>query len=104
MDTHEINVEPLLSRRIIDLSGNEFVALTRYASANTGAHAPVAPTQAIGITALARALSCSPSQIANMRRDGALQGCVISHVGRNYVFNVDKAREAANHWKVEKGK
>ena len=60
------------------------------------------PRQAIGISALADALACSPSQIATMRREGVLDGAIISHIGRNIVFDVAKARSAANAWKKEK--
>ena len=102
MDLNNTNIEHLLSRRLIDLEGRDFVALAKYAGANVATVMPLPPIQAIGIPALANALSCSPSQIANMRRDGALNNCIISHVGRNYVFDVEKAREAANHRKASK--
>lgn len=99
----DIDIHLLLSRRLIDMQGSDFVALARFAGASSdGAHATMTPRQAIGISALADALSCSSSQVANMRRDGALDGAIISHVGRNIVFDVEKARAAANEWKKEK--
>ena len=99
-----IDYEAIKDRPVYTLSCAEFCALTQYAHmglADSDA-APIAHAQAIGISALASALSCSPSQIAIMRRDGALRDCVISHVGRKYVFDVEKARKAANNWKAAK--
>lgn len=57
--------------------------------------------QAIGLAALARALCCSTSQLAKLRRDGVLDDAIISRIGRRIVFDVDKARVAANKWHAE---
>ena len=103
MENKTMTIDHLLSRRLIDMEGRDFVALAKFAGASSdGANATMTPSQAIGINALASALACSPSQIATMRRDGALDGAVISHVGRNIVFDIDKARSAANDWKNRK--
>ena len=94
------DINNLFERRLIDMTGAEFVRLQAYALAS---HIPSASApevvQAVGMNALAEALSCSPSQVAKMRRDGALEPAIISHVGRNYVFDIQKAREAAIAWK-----
>lgn len=103
MNTSDITIEPLLTRRLIDLEGRDFLQLAMYAFSSVESHsAPAIPIQAIGITALAQALSCSVSQISTMRRDGVLDDCVISNVGRHIVFDVDKARAAANAWKSKR--
>lgn len=103
MNTSDISIEPLLTRRLIDLEGRDFLLLAQYAIASVdGPSAPALPVQAIGISALAQALSCSVSQISTMRRDGVLEKCVISNVGRHIVFDVDKARAAANAWKSKR--
>lgn len=88
----------LLNCRLIDLTGAEFLQLQRFGEPIAPA-APVPVQQAIGINALAVALSCSPSQISKMRKDGVLAPAIISRVGRNYVFDIDKARQAAIAWK-----
>ncbi len=104
MKNENIDINYLLSRRLIDLEGHEFVALTRYAFAqNDSPGCRIEGTrQAIGVNALANALSCSPSQIACMRRDGALDDAIISHIGRRIVFDIEKALIAANSWKSER--
>ena len=96
MDKKEINA--LLSRRLIDLEGRDFVALAQYAGAIAGSNEPVASSQAIGINALADALSCSASQIYNLNKAHMLDDAVISRIGRRIVYDVDKARAAANNW------
>lgn len=57
--------------------------------------------QAIGLSALARALCCSTSQVSKLRKDGALDKAIISRIGRRIVFDVAKARVAANKWHAE---
>ena len=97
--------EAYKDRLIVTLSCGEYCALSRYANAlvsDGGGTTPLAARQAVGIAALADALSCSPSQVAAMRRDGALDCAIISQVGRRIVFNIDQARSAANEWKKNK--
>ena len=94
----ERDIHNLLARRIIDMTGEEFLQLQRFGVPSAPA-APAPVQQAIGINALAVALSCSPSQISKMRKDGALAPAIISRVGRSYVFDVAKARQAAISWK-----
>ena len=94
----ETEMNNLLNRRLIDLTGAEFLQLQRFGvPAAPAAPAPI--QQAIGISVLADALSCSPSQVSKMQKAGVLQDAIISHVGRNYVFDIQKAREAAIAWK-----
>lgn len=100
MDSNDIS--KLLSRRLIDLEGRDFVALAQYAGSLTGASAPVTPIQAIGIDALADALSCSASQIYAIQKAHMLDDAVVSRIGRRIVFDVDKARAAANEWQASK--
>lgn len=92
----------LLNCRLIDLTGAEFLQLQRFGEPIAPA-APAPVQQAIGINALADALSCSPSQVSKMRKSGVLRAAIISHVGRNYVFDVAKARAAAISWKNRGG-
>lgn len=93
------NIKKLLGSRLIDMSGDDIVYLLRYSMSESVIQTPAPVQQAIGISALADALSCSPSQVSKMQKAGVLQDAIISHVGRNYVFDIQKAREAAIAWK-----
>ncbi len=93
------NIKKLLGSRLIDMSGDDIVYLLRYSMSESVIQTPAPVQQAIGINALAVALSCSPSQISKMRKSGVLRNAIISHVGRNYVFDIDKARQAAISWR-----
>ena len=88
----------LLDRHLFEMKGHDLVTLWRYAAPTDLRIAPVPSPQAIGITALADALSCSASQIYNLKKAHMLDDAVVSHVGRRIVFDVEKARAAANNW------
>lgn len=99
-----IDINTLLSLPIWQMTGAQFVALAQYANASAEAQVPVAPPQAIGIAELADALHCSVAQVAVMRRDGVLDEAIVSRIGRHIVFDIDKARKAANEWKMNQKK
>lgn len=92
------NISKLLDQHLFEMKGNDIVSLWRYAITAGTANAPIATTQAIGINALADALSCSASQIYNLNKAHMLDDAVISRIGRRIVYDVDKARAAANNW------
>lgn len=94
------NLDRLLGLRLIDMRGEEFLELAKSGGlvSDGDSHIPSSPTQAIGIAALAKALGCSSSQIYILRRDGILDDAIISRIGRNIIFDVDRARELANGW------
>ena len=97
--------ETVKDRPVYTLSCREFCELTRFANSGISgqfAAAPVASPQAIGIAALADALSCSASQIYILKKAHRLDDAVISRIGRRIVFDVDKARTAANAWQTAK--
>ena len=100
--TFEFEVDK--DRPLYSLSCREFIALARYIRDAAEENTNLSSEQAIGISALAAALNCSPSQISNMRRDGVLDMAIISRFGRNIVFDVKMAREAANRWYDDKKK
>ncbi len=95
MDTSVINVEELLSRPVWQMTGAEYCALTRYATAASGPVASSSP-QAVGIQALASELGCSASTLYAIKRLGVLDDAIVSRIGRKEVFNVEKARTLAN--------
>ena len=55
-----------------------------------------------GVKELAAHLSCCESTIYALRRDGVLDGAVVSQIGRRFVYDVDRARELANTYLAEK--
>lgn len=96
--------EAIKDRPVYTLTCKEFCELIRFANSgipDQGATTPSSP-QAVGINALADALSCSASQIYNLQKAHMLDDAVISRIGRRIVFDVDKARAAANEWQASK--
>lgn len=100
--TTNTDITSLLNRHLFEMKGNDLVALWRYATPSDARIAPVNPPQAIGINALASALSCSASQIYVLQKAHKLDDAVVSRIGRRIVFDVDKARAAANEWQASK--
>lgn len=101
---NNFDYEAIKDRPVYTLSCKEFCELTRFANSGIlgqGATTPSAP-QAIGIDALASALSCSASQIYVLQRSHMLDDAVVSRIGRRIVFDVEKARTAAIAWQAAK--
>ena len=95
-----------MGKMIVQLSCEEFCALTQYAV--EGLAAPVAGTvmpakihQVVGVTPLSTELGCSASFLYALKAKGVLDGAIISQIGKKAVFNVDKARELANQYQME---
>lgn len=104
MNEHTFNIGDVQDKPVYTLTCREFCALVQYANEKQNTNLTLPPAKAIGIPQLADALACSPAQISIMRREGVLDSSVISRVGRKIVFNVEKARDAANSWKREKAR
>ena len=96
--TEEFNIEDLLGRPLWQLSCAEYLALMRYLLAEYGSvtseSAP--PRQAIGMTALAKALGCSTSLLYGIRHNVNFEEAVISRIGRKEVYDIEIARKIAN--------
>ncbi len=95
-------INKLLNTRLLDLDGRQYLALQAYANNFNSRPVAVERAQAIGIAQLAQALHCSVSQVAKMRREGILDDAVISRLGRNIIFDIRKAENAANKWHENK--
>ena len=103
MDTNEININDLLGRPLWQLSCQEYIALMRYLLAqgvNGNMTSDSAPRQAIGMTALAKALGCSASLLYSIRHYIDFAPAIISHIGRKPVFDVEVARTLANEYMI----
>lgn len=88
-------ITDLLSRPLWQLTGEEYVRLHAYACSliKNAEAAPV--TKVTGVRQLAEYLSCCESTIYALKREGILDSSIISRVGKNTVFDGDKARELA---------
>jgi len=98
--TEEFNIKDLLGRPLWQLSCAEYLALMRYLLAEYGSvtseSAP--PRQAIGMTALAKALGCSTSLLYGIRHNVDFGDAVISRIGRKEVYDIEAVRTIANDY------
>lgn len=94
------NIDDLLGRPLWQLSCQEYLALMRYLLAKYGSisseSAP--PRQAIGMTALAKALGCSTSLLYGIRHNVDFGDAVISRIGRKEVYDIEAVRTIANDY------
>lgn len=100
MDTSAFNIDELLARPVWQMTGAEYCALTRYATAPSG-NVASSSQQAVGIQALAKELGCSASTLYAIKKYGTLDDAIISRIGRKEVFDVDKARTLANDYQTK---
>lgn len=95
-----ININDLLIRPIWQLSGAEYVALMRYVLTEFGnaSTESAPPRQAIGMSALAKALGCSTSLLYGIRHNVDFSNAVISRIGRKEVYDIEAVRTIANEY------
>lgn len=103
MENSRTNVKDLLGKMLVQLSGEEFCALTRFAVEGATPLASPLPVakQAVGISLLADALGCSVSFLYSLKAKGVLNDAIISHIGKKVVFDVEKARNLAEQYQAE---
>lgn len=93
----ENNVEQLLKTPIWQMTGEDFICLLRYAlDAHSATGKKDDRTLIAGARPLAEHLSCSESMVHKLLRDGALEPAIVSHIGKKWVFDGEKARACAN--------
>jgi len=92
----KIDVTSLLGKPIGEMTGEEFCVLTRYASADRQEGAP--KTYAYGIHQLGGIIGCSDSTIHSLKRQGVLDGAIVSQIGKRIIFDVPKARILADEY------
>lgn len=100
----KIDVLTLMSRPMWQITCEEFVALHHYASlhaeqAESKCNAKVLKN---GVRALAQYLSCCDSTIYSLKREGVLDKAIVSRIGKNIVFDAEKARILAEKYKQSK--
>ena len=95
-----VNIEDLLGRPMWQLSCHEYVTLMRHLLTEYGnvSSESTPPRQAIGITALSKALGCSTSLLYEIKRNIDFDEAVISRIGRKEVYDVETARRIANDY------
>lgn len=97
----KMEIRSLLEKPLWQLTGEEYVRLHAYACTinNDTTTAPAA--RVTGVRALAEYLSCCESTIYALKREGVLDSAIISHVGKNIVFDGERARELAQAYMRE---
>ncbi len=89
--------EQLLDRPIWQMTGREFLSLFQGRAEETPKR-----TIADGADQLSAHLGCSASFIYSLIKTGVLNEAIVSHVGRKYSFDVEKARMLANEYQNRK--
>lgn len=99
----KIDVFALLTKPLWQLTCEEYVALHKYAVkvANDEVGAPQTVTRCTGVRELARFLTCCESTIYSLKREGVLDDSILSSIGKNTVFDGEKARELAQAYMLE---
>lgn len=97
-------ISDLLFKPLWQLTGEEYVRLHAYACTLKRDTEPTPVTRVTGVRALAEYLSCCESKIYALKREGVLDSAIISHIGKNTVFDGEKARELAQAYIQESRK
>lgn len=90
------NVEQLLKTPLWQMTGEDFIHLLRYALEAQAGSKKADRILIAGARPLAEYLSCSESMVHKLLRDGALDPAIVSHIGKKWVFDGEKARACAN--------
>lgn len=93
----------LLTKPIWQMTGEEFLQLNELN--RDGAAPDAAPAETVqyayGITELSQAIGCCQSTIYALKKEGVLDGAIVSQVGRKIIFNIGKARALADEYQKE---
>jgi len=93
-----LEIKNLLEKPVWQMSGREFLTLTGV-SLNEGESCP-SRNLVYGMRALGDAIGCSLSTIYGLKKQGVLDGAIVSSVGRKIVFDADKARALAQDFQT----
>lgn len=89
-------ITDLLSKPLWQLTGEEYVHLHAYACSKCKDDSRTeSVTKVMGVRKLAEYLVCCESKIYALKREGVLDSAIISRIGKNTVFDGEKARELA---------
>ena len=108
-ETTNIEISELMKKMLVQLTGEELVALIRYAVGTAENDTNSRRNLAYGVEDLANALGCSPSKIYWLMRiprdedgsadhGGILRDAIVSRIGRKIVYDTERARELANQY------
>lgn len=99
-ESNNINISELLGRPLWQLTCQEYVALMRHLLSESGnaGNGSTPPRQAIGMTALAKALGCSTSLLYGIRHNVDFGAGVVSKIGRKEVYDIETIRSIANDY------
>lgn len=98
------NIKGLLAKPLWQMTGEEYVALHAYAvkmSHDENGDIKTV-TRCTGARELAQFLSCCESTVYAMKREGVLDDCIQSAIGKSTVFLGEKARERAQAYMKER--
>ena len=93
-----IDVKSLLSRFVMQMTGEELCVLARYILAESLSGEEVSRKTlkyAYGIRELSIAIGCCESRIYALKRLGVFDDAVVSRIGKKIVFDIEKARASA---------
>lgn len=97
-----MEIDKLLATPLWQMTGADFCQLQNYAN-NTldKSKAPDTRTLCASVHALAEYLNCCDATIYSLRKEGVLDGAIVSKIGRRIVFDGETARELASAYQAE---
>jgi len=102
MDNKDIDISSLLDKFAFQLTGRDLCNLITVAIASTTISPEASVKLCNGIRALAQQLGCCESTIYMLKREGVLDEAIKSQVGKKIVFDVEKARVAADKFQKDR--
>ena len=97
------NIEKLLTTPLWQMTGEEFIRLLQYAQSDQRSGRKAADRDLVtGVRSLAEYLACCESTVYMLLRNGALESAIVSHIGKRWVFDGEKARQCANSYLAQK--
>ena len=92
--------ESLLAKPIWQMTGEEFLQLNELNNRGAGSTAQSAGSvqYAHGIAELSQMIGCCQSTVYALKKEGVLDGAIVSQIGRRIIFDADKARALADEY------
>lgn len=92
--------ESLLAKPIWQMTGEEFLQLNELNNSSAGSTAQTSGSvqYAHGISELSQMIGCCQSTVYALKKEGVLDGAIVSQIGRRIIFDADKARALADEY------